>query len=390
MSVFEALRLTRAPMLTLAAVGLNWGGLAGLMPDIKAATAASDAQFGAALLAPTLGALIALFFAPRFGQWAGRLALPLAGLGTVLAILLPVLAVSPLTLGLVMFVTGGGVAMADITANVRIGDLEAETGRHLQSVNHAVFSLSFGLTAFSVALARQAGFGHREVLPLIALVALALVLLARDRRAFAAAGDSDDNSARPPRDVVLIAGFLLFAAFVGENAPEAWSALHIERTLGAPAGEGSHGPAVLGLVMFLGRLGGQFAAQRFGEVRLIAASAMLGAFGAVIIAAGPTKAVVLAGVGVLALGMAVIVPATTSVIGRAVSDAARPMAISRAWMAGLIGFFVGPAMMGGLAQLWSLRVSFAAVAVIVALILPAVLALSRRAAPGRRGSAGPA
>ena len=54
------------------------------------------------------------------------------------------------------------------------------------------------------------------------------------------------------------------------------------------------------------------------------------------IATAPTKAVVLAGVAVVALGMAVIVPATNSIIGRAVSDAARPLAISRAWMAGLL------------------------------------------------------
>ena len=170
-----------------------------------------------------------------------------------------------------------------------------------------------------------------------------------------------------------------FAGFVGENATEAWSALHIERTLGAPAGEGSFGPATLGLVMFLGRLGGQFAASRFGEARLILVSAVLGSLGAVIIALAPTKAVVLAGVAVVALGMAVIVPATNSIVGRAVSDAARPVAISRAWMAGLVGFFIGPAMMGGLAELASLRLSFAAVALIVATIVPAVLALNRRA-----------
>lgn len=381
MSLLSAAKITRAPMLTLAAVGLNWGGLAGLMPDIKAVVAASDAELGAALLAPALGSMIALFFAPRFGQFAGTLALPLSGLGIVGAILLPILAVSPLTLGIALFFTGATVALADMTANVRIAQLEARRGLHLQSVNHAVFSLSFGLTAFAVAFARQAGFGPAEVLPVIAVVALAVVLLAWDRAALPPIDDPADlaKGATPPWGVVLVAGVILFAGFVGENATEAWSALHIERTLGAPAGEGSFGPATLGLVMFLGRLGGQFAASRFGEARLILVSAVLGSLGAVIIALAPTKAVVLAGVAVVALGMAVIVPATNSIVGRAVSDAARPVAISRAWMAGLVGFFIGPAMMGGLAELASLRLSFAAVALIVATIVPAVLALNRRA-----------
>ena len=381
MSVFEAARTTRAPMLTLAAVGLNWGGLAGLMPDIKAAVAASDAALGAALLAPAVGSMIAMWFAPRFGTWAGTLALPLSGLGIAVAILLPIFALSPVTLGLALFFTGAAVALADMTANVRIAQLEARKGMHLQSVNHAVFSLSFGLTAFTVAFARQAGYQHVQVLPVIALVALGVVLLAWDRRALPPVDDPDDaaKGATPPWGVVLVAGLILFAAFVGENSTEAWSALHIERTLGAPAGEGSFGPATLGLVMFAGRLGGQLVAARVGEARLILMSAVLGCIGAVIIATAPTKTVVIGGVAVVALGMAVIVPATNSIIGRAVSDAARPLAISRAWMAGLLGFFIGPAMMGGLAELWSLRISFAAVALIVVLIVPAVLALNRRA-----------
>lgn len=381
MSVFEAAKITRTPMLTLAAVGLNWGGLAGLMPDIKSTVGASDAVLGMTLLASAVGSMIALWFAPRFGVRVGTLALPLSGLGIVVAILLPVLAVSPVTLALALFFTGATVALADMTANVRIAGLEARAGLHLQSVNHAVFSLSFGLTAFAVAFARQAGFDHTQVLPVISLAALVLVLFGWDRAALPPIDDPDDaaKGSAPPWGVVLIAGLILFAGFVGENSTEAWSALHIERTIGAPAGAGSFGPATLGLVMFAGRLGGQLVASRFGEARLILVSAVLGSIGAVIVALAPTKAVVLAGVAVVALGMAVIVPATNSIIGRAVSDAARPLAISRAWMAGLLGFFIGPAMMGGLAELWSLRVSFGAVAVIVALIVPAVLALGRRA-----------
>ncbi len=379
-SVIHAARTTRAPMLTLTAVGVNWGGLAGLMPDIKANVAASDAELGAALIAPAIGSMIAMAAAPRFGHAMGGLALPLSGLGIVLAVLLPITASDVTTLALALFFTGMAVALADMTANVRIAQLEARQKTHLQSVNHAAFSLAFGLTALGVAFARRAGFGPAEVLPVLSGIALAIILSGWDRAELPPVDDPDDSAraAVPPRAVVLLGGAILFAGFIGENATEAWSALHIERTLGGAPGEGSLGPAALGFVMFAGRLGGQIVASRVGEVRLIFASALLGSVGAIIIALAPTKLVVIAGVGVLGLGMAVIVPATNSIIGAMVSDAARPRAISRAWMAGLLGFFVGPSMMGGLAQIWTLRASFGAVAVIVALILPAVLALARR------------
>ncbi|GKY88945.1 MFS transporter [Sinisalibacter aestuarii] len=380
MSVLEAARITRAPMLTLAAVGIHWGGLASLMPDLKAMVSASDAELGGALLAPAVGSMITMGLAPRIGRALGGWALPLAGLGIALALFLPLFAASPLGLGIALFFAGGAVALADMTANVRIAQLEARAGKHLQSVNHAVFSLFFGLTAFGVAFARQAGYGPGDVLPVLSVFALVVVLFGWDRSVLPPVDDPEDaaRASTPPWAVVVLGGLILFAGFIGENATEAWSALHIERTLGGAPGEGSFGPATLGFVMFLGRLAGQVVASAAGEARLILGSAVLGSIGAVIIATAPTQGVVILGVAVLGLGMAVIVPATNSIIGRLVSDAARPAAISRTWMAGLLGFFIGPSMMGGLAEIWNLRVSFGAVAVIVALIIPAVLALSRR------------
>jgi hypothetical protein len=56
------------------------------------------------------------------------------------------------------------------------------------------------------------------------------------------------------------------------------------------------------------------------------------------------------------------------------------VAISRAWMIGFAGFFLGPAMMGFISDLTNLRVSFLVVAGIVALSAPLVLSLRRRGA----------
>ena len=47
-------------------------------------------------------------------------------------------------------------------------------------------------------------------------------------------------------------------------------------------------------------------------------------------------------------------------------------------MLGIVGFFIGPAMMGGISELVGLRLSFVAVALIVALILPAIWRLERK------------
>jgi MFS family permease len=147
--------------------------------------------------------------------------------------------------------------------------------------------------------------------------------------------------------------------------------------LGAEAGIGSYGPAALGLVMGLARFFGQIVADRVGERNLIVGSAVLGVVGALSLAAANSVVVAITSVGVIAVGMSLIVPSANTVLGRRVPGKIRALALSRAWMIGMVGFFIGPAMMGYLAQAFGLRVSFAVVSLLIALIIPAIYGLSR-------------
>ena len=103
--------------------------------------------------------------------------------------------------------------------------------------------------------------------------------------------------------------------------------------------------------------------------------------GTLILAGAPSVPVAVSGVAVIALGMAAVVPSANSMLGARVTGAQRAHALSRAWMVGIFGFFIGPAMMGGIAELVGLRMSFVAVSFVVALILPAVVLLQRQPKP---------
>ena len=46
-------------------------------------------------------------------------------------------------------------------------------------------------------------------------------------------------------------------------------------------------------------------------------------------------------------------------------------------MIGFLGFFIGPALMGGLAELFGLRVGFAVIALMISSVIPAVIAIRR-------------
>lgn len=382
MSFRHAAAVSRAPIAALALVGVVWGGFASLVPDIKAAAGASDQQFGLALIMSALGGMCATYMVPRVGQMLGRLAMPVIGVFLLLAFFYPLFAHDLFSLGVALFLMGASVAMLDITSNVRISVLETRYGLHLMNLNHAMFSFGFAGAAFVTGLARKSGIGAGEILPVLSLVSVVLVVLMWESEA--SYGKTPENAEpaqvgiRPPWIAIILTGVILFAAFVGENSTEAWSALHIERTLGAAAGVGGYGPTTLGMVMGFARLSGQLAAEKFGEARLIFWSAICGSIGSIIIGAAPTQASVLFGVGVVGLGMAVVVPSVNSILGRLVREDQRAFAISRAWMFGMFGFFVGPSMMGLISQYFGLRVAFFVVSVVIAVMIPAILALARQ------------
>ena len=385
MSILRVALVSRAPIGGLMAVGVFWGGFAALVPDIKAAVGASDQQLGIALIMSALGSMSATYLVPRVGQILGRRAIPFIGVFLVAAFFYPLFAVSVTTLGIALYFVGASVAMLDITSNVRISVLESRHGLHLMNACHAMFSFSFGGAAFVTGLARKAGYGPVEILPSLAVVALVLVLLMWENTSTYGTAKLDADEAphgtRPPWVAIILTALILFTAFIGENSTEAWSALHIERTLGGAPGEGAYGPTMLGLMMGVVRLSGQVVAERIGEARLILWSAVCGVIGAVVIGAAPNQFVALVGVAIVGTGMAVVVPSVNTILGRLVREDQRSHAISRAWLFGMLGFFVGPSMMGLIAEYYGLRVSFYAVAVVVAAMIPAILALAKQKRP---------
>jgi MFS family permease len=372
-------------MFALGAVGVFWGTFAACVPDLKQASSLSDADMGLALLCSAFGGFAAMYFSPRIGAFLGRLGLPIAGSGLACGYLLLGAAQGAASFSAALVCAAFMVALLDVIANVSISVLEERHERPLMNLNHAMFSFAFASGAFVTGLARGAGYGSDQILPVMAVVGLVLAGATFEGPRWCGVPSPDRSQpARLPWLLVVLTGGILFASFVGENTAEAWSALFIERTLGAPEGIGALGPSTLGLIMGIVRLIGQAAARWLGEGRLILWSALLGTAGGLMIALAVTVPMAIVGVAVMGAGMAVIVPSANSLLGRMVRPDQRGLAISRAWMVGFVGFFVGPSMTGLLAEHVGLRVAFAATALLVATIIPSVLTLVRASDRGAR------
>jgi hypothetical protein len=370
--------LSRGPMAAFVAMGFVWGAFMACLPDLKAGLGASDGQMGLILIFASLAAMTQMLATPRLAGHLGRAALPLGVLAMALAVTLPALAGGAVALAGAMLAMGASSGGTDVVMNARLATIEARHRIALMNLNHAVYSFAYGGAALAAGAARAAGLGPGPILTWVAVAVLILAAVTWERdgqiegmRGGAAPGDPPARGLGP---VPWLAGALVLTAFLTENAAEAWSALYLERDLGAAPGAGAVGPAILGLTMGVGRLLGQAVALRVADQTLLRGGLILAALGAVAVALAPGPGAAYAAFGLLGLGVSVVAPTALAVTGRLSDPATRGRAIARASVIGYMGFFLGPPVMGLVAELTGLGTAYA----LIACVLLAALTLRAR------------
>ncbi len=375
MSLIASLRLARKPATAFAILGSFWGAFAAYVPVIKGHLGASDGVFGLLLLGSALGLMSSMWIAPRVDARMGPRGMQLAAALFALVWFLPGLVHSVWVFPLVMFAAGMSSGLLDVIMNSRVSDLEAAHGRSLMNGAHGMFSLGYAVAAILCSVTRDAG------LPMIvvttALTVMTFALLPTLRTSVAPAHADDGPHEHYPLWPILLCGGVVLIAFMSEATVEAWSALHIERTLGGGAAQGALGPATLGLTMAVGRFGGQVVAQRLRELTVIFWASILSASGAVLAAVAPTPLVAYLGFGILGLGVSVIGPMALALVGKLVAPRLRTEAISRAAVMGFSGLFFAPVLMGLVSQFFGLRVAYGCVAILLLAALPLARLIAR-------------
>ena len=369
MTILRQIGVARAPLVAFSAMGLLWGAYAALIPDIKAVLGVSDAHFGSLLLATPIAAVTTMLVAPKLAPRLGRNVLPMSVLALGLAFALPGWMAMPLMFALSMVVVGMTNGFLDVTMNARVSALEVDEGLHLMNLNHAAYSFAYAGAAVATGLARGQGFGPGPILTAVALTIALLAVLATERGAgingFARTVGFGGRLGMVP----LWGGIIVLIAFMSENAAENWSALHIERTLGAAKGAGSFRPAVLALTMGVGRTLGQIVVARVDEGRLTRWGALIGAGGMVLVGLAPTPLVAYGGLVIAGLGGSVIAPTAFAVIGRLSDPNRRALMIARATALGYMGYFFGPPVLGFVSEALGLRAALVAMAAVILLVL---------------------
>ncbi|SFR33906.1 Fucose permease [Yoonia tamlensis] len=376
MSILNAVYISRRPAIAFVVVGIFWGCFAAYVPHIKAHLGVSDAMFGTLLLGSATGLVSSMWLAPILDRKLGARALQAGIIALSLAWLIPGVMTTPLAFAIALMFVGLASGLLDVIMNARVSMLETQTGKPLMNANHAMFSVGYAGAAIVVAFTREAGLPPAPVFAGFAVLCCLMVPFVW-MEASDIAPDEDDAKARYPLWPIIICGAIVLVAFMSEATVEAWSALHLERTLHGRAAEGAFGPAILGITMAVGRFSGQAVAARWREINVVIVAAIVSASGAVIAAIAPVPAVAYLGFGILGLGVSVIGPMGLALVGQLVAPHLRTEAIGRTAVIGFSGFFFAPVVMGLASDAFGLRVAFGGVAMLLLCAVPLALVVAR-------------
>jgi predicted MFS family arabinose efflux permease len=381
-----ATTLRAAITVVFFANGALFASWASRIPALSDRVDASTGLLGLALLAPAIGAVAMMPAIGRLLTGRSSRAFCLAGLvGLMAAVILPSLAQSIPELALGLIVVGAANATLDIAMNAQGLAIERRMGRPILSSLHAAFSFGgfagAGLGAIAAAL---------DVAPTPHLLFAAVLFGVPGLLALRPLlpQDEDPDAGAPhvrwrslPVRLGLI-GLVCFFCLMAEGGASDWSAKLVADDLGGSAALGALAYAIFSIGMGGGRLVADTLWARWGAVGLLRRSGLLAAVGLGVALAVGTAPAAVAGFLALGLGLSGIVP-TLFRAGADQPGIPNGPALAAVSSLGYLGFLAGPPLVGGIAELTSLRAAISMLAVAGAI----VLALAPVAAPPARSRA---
>ncbi|MGW4650174.1 MFS transporter [Kitasatospora sp. NPDC004289] len=346
-------------------------------------------QLGLALLAPAIGAFLAMPLSARVvDRYGPRSAMRLLMVLWCLSLALPALAPNLPALWAALFVYGATSGMASVQLNARGVEVERDLGRSVMSGLHGLWSAG-GLIAsgFGVLAAGQ----HLDARIHLAVTAVLLTALAvpacnglPDLRAEAHPTDGPQTSRKapprlslPPRSALAI-GLVGFCAVFAEGAGMDWAGVYLRDVTGASPAVAAASFTAFAATMTAARLTGDLAVRRLGPVRTVRLGGGLATLGGLLVVCSDSPATAVPGFGLIGIGVATVVPLAFAAAGRTAEPSRAIAGVATiTYTAGLSA----PAAVGLIAQTVSLRASFVLVAALTGALVFTAGALRHRPAP---------
>ena len=378
----QVVKARMATQLIFLVCGLGMASWAPMVPYAKDRLVLNDANLGLLLLLLGAGAMLMMptsgWLVSRFGS---RIIMACAVL--VIALALPLLLLLPSTAGMAvtLFIFGAGVGAIDVAMNAHGVQVQNLYGKPIMSSLHGLFSVG-GLFG-SLGLGFLIKLGLNPVYAIVSIAALMILITLTqykylfsadtERQIIARFSTTDERPGEGKqqygwlRGSVLFLGLMCFAIFLAEGAILDWSAIFLRDIKGIDAEFAGAGYAAFSVAMAIMRLVGDKLVARLNSKTVVVGGSLLGAVGLLMAILSPWVYGVLAGFILLGLGVANIVPVFFSAAGR-LPGVSPTVSISAITTIGYTGLLAGPAMLGFIAQQFSLPIALGFVVLLLFIV----------------------
>lgn len=366
----------RLTMLVFFLQPIAFGSWLPRIPDVQQALGLGPAGLAIVLLGLPAGTLSTLPFAgPLVGRIGARAAIIIGFALYAVAVSLPAFAPNPVLLFIALMACGSTLSFVELGLNVEADKVEKATGSLIMSKSHGFWSL--GIMTGSLIGSAFAAAGVAASWSILIVCAATLVIgplvgrLVPDYGpdAHATAPGERPHGLRLPGWALLGICFFVFGITMTEGAMADWSAVFLREVMGA-GGEAGIGYSVFAALVATGRFGGDWAKSRIGAPLLARLSVVLALAGIAVLAFAPNMTVALIGFGITGLGASVGFP--LAVTAAADLDPARASTnVATLSFIALLGFLVGPPLIGFIGEHIDLRAGLAALlpVLVISLVL---------------------
>lgn len=358
------------------------------IPDIQQTLGLGPAELALALLGMPTGILVTLPFAGRFVAWLGGRATILYGFVVFLSLVwLPTWASGIELLFVALAVVGAALATLELGLNVEADAIEKRSGQLIMSTCHGFWSLGImagslvgiGLAAAGVTLEWAVLMVAVAMLPISVIAARALPDL---HAAQATQTDTTQAKRRPPSRALLGICFFVFGITMTEGAVADWSAVYLREVFALTSASAGFGYSIFAFMVAAGRFGGDRLKASYGPVAVARACGLASIAGLVLVAFSPAAWLSLVGFAAMGFGVSVGFPlAVTAAADQ--KDRPAPASVAILSFVALLGFLIGPPMIGFVAEHSGMRIGLGMLVpfLAVSLLLTGMLKPAPKAKP---------
>jgi MFS family permease len=344
-------------------MGFSFASWASRIPDIKTRLHLSTGELGSILLALPIGQLLMM---PVSGRLVTKY-----GSKTILSFAIFLYAIELTNVGwasrgwqlaLALFVFGIVGNMSNISVNTQGVLAEKIYGRPIMTSFHGVWSIAgFSGALFGSLMMNLRLTPHEHFFVVAAFVFVTAFIARRYLITGTAAPVEKKKFFSKPEGILVKLGIIAFCSMVAEGMMFDWSGVYFKEVVKVPASLVLLGYTVFMIMMATGRFAGDRVIAAIGRKKMLQVSGILVLTGLLISVLFPYLTTATIGFFIVGLGVSSVIPTIYSTAARS-SKTAPGMALAGVSSIGFLGFLTGPPIIGYIAQLSSLRISFAVIA----------------------------